>query len=78
MEHPIIQMTNLNNLLLLKKPKLYLYLAIAALAFSFLTWFHEIIGLAVAIPILILIHKELKNSPPEGANYSPEEIKYLK
>jgi len=62
----------------MKKPKLYLYLSVAVLAFSFLTWFVGIIGLAVAITMLILVRNEIKNATLELTNYSFEEIKYLK
>jgi len=62
----------------MKKPKLYLYLSVAALVFSFLTWFVGIIGLAVAITMLILVRNEIKNATLELTDYSFEEIKYLK
>jgi|GEM_PF-1390877 len=62
----------------MKKPKLYLYLSVAVLVFSFLTWFVGIIGLGVAITMLILVRNEIKNATLELTNYSFEEIKYLK
>ncbi len=62
----------------MKKPKLYLYLAIASLIFACLTWFIQFIGLAFAIPILILSNNELKNNKLTPHFYTPEEIKYLK
>jgi len=59
----------------MKKPKLYLYLAVASVALAFLSWYMDTIGLLVAIPILVLSHIELRNSI---VNYSFNEIKYLK
>ena len=59
----------------MKKPKLYLYLAVASVALAVLSWYMDTIGLLVAIPILVLSHIELRNSI---VNYSFKEIKYLK
>jgi len=62
----------------MKKPELFLYLSMAALASSLLSWFVDIAGLVLAVPVLMLTRNELKKSALKVSDYSLQEIKHLK
>ena len=62
----------------MKKPEPFLYLSMAALASSLLSWFVDIAGLVLAVPVLMLTRNELKKSALKVSDYSLKEIKHLK
>ncbi|KQS41030.1 hypothetical protein [Pedobacter sp. Leaf194] len=62
----------------MKKPELFLYLSMAALASSLLSWFVDIAGLVLAVPVAMLTRNELKKLALKVSDYSSKEIKHLK